>query len=204
MPSQPTPEPTHTVSPERTLTPTPLPTSTPTPKPTPTPLPTSTPTPKPIQRDAILPACLGEGVDQAAIYNPDQPGIHPLRAVTTGSSPNRWDKNIPADWLAESVNDLELVICIDDEVEKEIERCEYIGKGNLFVTRHQHKRTVRLVEAKTGTMVATHTFFGPLPRECNDIEFFSTSEQEQGKELDGGIVEITRIDLVLWLRPFVE
>lgn len=113
-----------------------------------------------VSAGSIRQVCAGQASPVAAPY--EGSSIHPMVFVMYGE-PHKWDSWIPVEWLADNPNDTQLVGCLDQQWVA-IETCRYVGGPNI--TRYRGDLTVRLVQARTGTLVAAHTFQGPDPREC--------------------------------------
>jgi hypothetical protein len=150
----------------------PPPTSTPIP-PTETPAPTDTPTPTftpvPTQSlttiiEAVQSAVQGVGMGEAAAYDHNKPGIHPIVIIATSDDLNDWNENLPESWMPLNVGQTELVASISYR-EIEINKTRYKGQGSgwIYVMRVRLDTVVTLYEAQTGDVVDTHTFQGADP-----------------------------------------
>jgi hypothetical protein len=98
------------------------------------------------------------------------------------------------------VENLELVVCIDQEESALVEECQYTfedGSGTATLSRYSTQVTLRLLEAQTGQEIAADTLVG-MPRECQDTEEFV--EDTTGSSMYGDVYE----ELEDWLRPYVE
>ena len=184
-------------------TPTPLPTltstSTPIP-PTETPVPTDTPiptfTPLPVQdlftiMDELLPVTQGTGVEEAAEYDPNDPGIHPIILIAS-TEQLKWSKVLPETWIPLRVSDTELVINLKFNLvfldkEKTIWR--------VWVGRFRTDTEAWLREAKTGKLLAYNLFVGQEPAPL-------TKRITVDTDFTGPPVSSSELEL--WLKPFVE
>ena len=142
-------------------TPTPQPTSTP----TPTATPTLTPTPAlPSILAAMAPVAEGQGVAEAAIYNPDEPGPHRLVLLETSGSPHAWNDRRLTDWLPSSVSETELVVLIGPEREVALGSARYKwGHEICEITRYRFEMDVEVRKARTGRTMWTDTLAGSDP-----------------------------------------
>jgi hypothetical protein len=138
-------------------------------------------------------ACDGTGIYDAAAYTRD-PGVHPLTMRNTEGRLHHWVARLPRLWVADSLSTLEQVVCEDAEEWVELPACAHYGGS--AARRLQHRVAVRLVEARTGAVVAARTFWGARPAACTPVEY------EPAAEIRGETVEPSR--LVEWLRPQVE
>ena len=106
----------------------------------------------------------------------------------------------PDGWRARFVENLELVVCVDQEENALVEECQYTfedGSGTVTLSRYSTQVTFRLLEAQTGQEIAADTLVG-MPRECQDTEEFV--ENTTGSSMYGDVYE----ELEDWLRPYVE
>lgn len=188
--------PTPTPLPTLTLTATPIP-PTETPVPTDTPIPTFTPLP--VQdlftiADELLPVTQGTGVEEAAEYDPNDPGIHPIILIAS-TQQFEWIKILPEEWMPLRVSETELVVNLKFNLVF-LDRNRYVFYGGRFwVGRFRTDTEVWLREAKTGKLLAYNLFVGQEPapfsgRITSDTDF--TGPPVSSSELE------------LWLKPFVE
>ena len=131
------------------------------------------------------------------------PGVHPVMVFRTlnAANYNRDTRVGTGDWSPKSLAETQLVACTDDSSVK-VEECPYTSKttGNTSTLfRYQNQVKIRLIAAKTGQTVATHTLMGTEPRECMDTETFSSGATSM--TLSGESVPVSQIQT--WLRPHV-
>lgn len=190
-------------------TPTPIPTQVPTATPIPpteTPLPTDTPaptfTPVPTQSlttiiEAVKSAVQGVGVDEAAAYDHNKPGTHPIIIVAPSDEAADWNSSLPKDWNPLNVSQTELVASISYR-EIVINKTRYKGQGSgwIYVTRVRLDTVVTLYEAQTGDVVDTHTFQGADPITFPPSLPYGTQYLYGDKVAYDTVIE--------WLRPHVE
>jgi hypothetical protein len=159
-PPTPTPLPSPTQPPPtETLTP---PTSTPTP--TDTPAPTATPVPTQsidVIVNHLKPVVEGTGVPEAAAYDPDKPGIHPVIFISPIHQ-GLYDVSLPKTWIPVNIGQTELVAAIrfNDVL---LETRNYIYRAIGKVGRYRVDTEVSLREARTGNLIAATTFSGSVP-----------------------------------------
>ncbi len=153
--------------------------------------------------DTMEPACMGQGIEQAAAYT-GGPGVHRVILVTLvqpASSGDLFDwraklrdftNELPSGWEPLAVRWTELVACIEEQ-ELVLETCQYTGPS---ITRYQYEMVVRLVEARTGMTIATHSLSGDLPRECQQTEDYWLTRLEGSPVPFSGVKD--------WLAQFVS
>lgn len=154
----------------------------------------------------VGPVCQGTPLPEAPSYTQTS-GTHPLVILELGSDGNYQygfidpdAYSLPESWDGDYVEEVELVVCVDQEENTLIEECPYTfedGSGSAVLSRYATEVTFRLVEAQTGREIATDTLLG-MPRECRDTEEFV--EGSEGTSVYGQVYE----DLESWLRPYVE
>jgi WD40 repeat protein len=106
----------------------------------------------------------GQGVPDAALYNPDEHGTHTVVLLTTsGTAYNDWNEEfLPYGWFPSSVSDTELAVLIGAEREIRLESANYIN--GAYVTAYRYEVDMEIREARTGKTLATSTFKGSDPR----------------------------------------
>jgi WD40 repeat protein len=128
----------------------------------------------------MLPVISGQGVPEAAVYNPDGPGPHPMILMTTSGTAyvekleetsiggfsyetlNDWNELLPFGWSPSVISETELVVLIGPEREINLGSQSYtIGPS---ITAYRYETDLELREARTGQTLATYTFEGSDPR----------------------------------------
>ena len=122
--------------------------------------------------------CNGQRVATAAAYQ-GGPGPHPVEAIHNGR--RIWTAP-SADWRPASTEETELIACVGPLDRVIIETCDYIGGPT--VTRYGYERTVTLVAARTGAVLAGRTFSGEPPRQCGQTEERSVRSLRGEKRVD--------------------
>jgi len=118
-------------------------------------------------RAALAGVCSRRGVAGAGAYAGE--GVHPVVLLSSSGEDHDWSDDLPHGWAAQSVEDAQLVACVDAEQESSIEVCEYIGPD---ITRYRYEVSLRLVEAQTGAEVASTVLGGNDPRQCQQTEAY--------------------------------
>jgi hypothetical protein len=138
----------------------------------------------------IAPACDGEKVPQAALYQ-EGPGPHPIEVLESG---RRLWATLPEGWQPTSVPETELVACVGPWEEYRLQVCPY--QGGPDITRYGYRRKVTLRTARTAEFIASETFTGDPPRECKKYEDPSLETLKGKRNLD-------RDEVLAWLGPYV-
>ncbi len=144
--------------------------------------------------ESLAPVANGEGVTEARPYAPDQNG--PPKLVILDNSASRpyksgyekWNWELSADWLPESLGVVDLVVVIKEQ-EVKLDSRQYT-KGSP-ITRYRWDLDVVMREAHAGTIVKSVTLKGPEP------EAFPEVAPVDKKRLDGDTVQL--LDLQEWL-----
>jgi len=118
-------------------------------------------------------ACSGQGVAEAAAYSGG--GFHPVVLLASSGESHAWSDDLPEEWYPGAVEAAQLVACVGEEDEREIEVCLYNGPS---ITRFQYQVSLRLVEARTGAQVASTVLEGSMPRECRQSEDYDLTRLE--------------------------
>lgn len=131
-------------------------------------------------------ACSGWGKYSAAEYKPGA-GPHPVVSI------NRNLYFLPFEWLPDPAQEIELVLCLGDEVRTTINTCQYTG--NHSWARIELSRKATLVTVRDAQVIAEKTFRGGEPANCPyqiSDSGFSTGTPVKSE------------DILEWMRPFIE
>lgn len=110
--------------------------------------------------------CQGIGIAQMPSYE-DQPGIHPLLLMEYGGRLHRWNDEVFEKWQPSNEHLPEIVACIGEFKSTTLGYCHYIGAGGTStVSRRQTSLDITLREARSGSIIASTTIYGPLVEEC--------------------------------------
>jgi hypothetical protein len=129
-------------------------------------------------------ACANRGVPGTAAFSRAEVRLHPI--VVFGGPMYK-------DWLPATLAATELVACVEAR-EELIERCTYTLGGSM--SRYQHKTTVRVMEALTGTLLREKTLLGTEPKPCPKAQPVG-DHRSHGSIVSGWSVEA-------WLKPIVS
>jgi hypothetical protein len=138
-------------------------------------------------------ACTYTDVPAAAVYS-NESGTHKTILFNTSGSLNRWNNDLPVNWISENTSKTELVACIGDEETFTIETCKYTGGPPI--TRYQHRRVVYIVNAKTGEEIGHEVLFGSVPEACP----YTTLKDKTS--ISGTVVALSEIQN--WLAEYVD
>ncbi len=194
-------------------TPTPLPTQTPTataipptntPIPTDTPVPTFTPTAVPTQSlitmiEALNAVTEGDGIPDAAAYDPDRSGIHPILINAPINQVNEWNTSLPDSWRPLNISQLELVAVLyfhNTQIDVRRYIVRHNSVGSFAVRSYRVDTEVILFEARTGEKVARTVFEGGEPPTLTDTLPAGTTAL-YGTTVASEVLQ-------LWLKSFVE
>ena len=152
---------------------------------------------------ALSEACFGSPVADAAAYAATS-GIHPAVGMQWyGADYSAYNYPIPDNAVAASVSETQVVFCLGEQEKVLVENCLYtyhnVDSPTHVVERSQYQQTIKLFEAKTGTLIAEGILIGQAPRECLDQEYFS--QDTKTVRLDGE--EVSDADVQAWLRPYI-
>jgi hypothetical protein len=133
----------------------------------------------------LVDVCRGKWVSEASLYSPT-PGRHPAVAVRDTADGLQLDSSlifglIPGEAQAQSLAETQVVLCVGKMQAIFIERCPYTMTDNSgvikVIDRYYYKQEARLVEAKTGRVVAVQNFTGNSPDYCGKTEWFSKNDK---------------------------
>jgi hypothetical protein len=132
------------------------------------------PTSKPFEV-FLGPVCNGVGSDQMPSFT-QHPGIHPIVIYETKDQHlHIWDGYIEKSWRPSSNNPPELVLCIE-LMKTNRGSCSYQGSGatgTLNLIQFSNWATLR--EARTGSVIASNTFYGKAPT-CPSVSTTGATE----------------------------
>lgn len=133
----------------------------------------------------LLEVCRGKWVGAAAPYSAS-PGKHPAVAVRDGDDGLQLDSSlvfglIPGETTARSLAEAQVVLCLGKMQSIFIDRCPYNKQDDSgvikVIDRYYYKQEARLIEAKTGRLIAVQNFTGSSPEYCNKTEWFSKNDK---------------------------
>lgn len=124
----------------------------------------------------LLEVCRGKRADAASIYSSSR-GTHPAIAVRNSGQLQLDTYLIPGETIAQTLAETQIVLCLGGVQEIFIESCPYGDEGgghySRSLERYYLKQEAKLIEAKTGRVVAVQSFTGSSPERCHKTEFFS-------------------------------
>lgn len=117
--------------------------------------------------------CSGKAVPEAAAYNPYSGLAHPLVIIEWQGGFHftyMYSHNLPIDWMPFSVDELQLVVCLDKVEDKLIQFCPYVystsGNDAGATLRIRYQQKVRVYAAKTGILIYSGYMYGSNPDAC--------------------------------------
>lgn len=114
---------------------------------------------------AVAPACAGSAIPGAGSF--EKASTNHVVVLDAEGGPSSWTGAPPMAWKPASLADTELVACISEETSVRIETCEYVGASPIV--RYRAERQVQIVDAGSGTVVASFAV-GDNPRDCQQSE----------------------------------
>jgi hypothetical protein len=145
--------------------------------------------------EVLRPAGQGVGVPEAAAYDPNKSGVHPIVIIATYEDNKLWNSYMPVSWRPMNVNQAELVaLFLYSEVV--VESVRVTRGGSIFKNRIRVDTEIILREALTGKTIATTFFKGGEPPEFPPGHYRGITAY-YGTKVAYETVE-------LWLKEFVE
>lgn len=129
---------------------------------------------------ALSSACGGNGVAGTAPY--PQGDLHPMVILDErGDVGVDTDHAVGLGWEPMAVRFAQLVACVSEEEDIQVEHCPYTleGGGAASITRVRYQRDIRVVEASTGRTALDKTLEGSNPQECPLFHTFSNLNQSE-------------------------
>ena len=78
---------------------------------------------------AMAPVAAGQGIPNAAAYDPDLPGPHRLVLLSASGAPLKWNKSLSAEVVPASINATELVVILGAEHRARLDSAGYSVNG---------------------------------------------------------------------------
>ena len=125
-------------------------------------------------------ACSGRGVAGTTPY--PQGDLHPTVILDErGQVGVDTDQGIGLGWEPMAVRFAQLVACVSEEEDVQVEHCPYTleGGGVASITRVRYQRDIRVVEASSGRTALDTTLEGSNPEECPLFHTFSNFSQNE-------------------------
>lgn len=133
----------------------------------------------------LIEVCRGKWVSGASPYSASS-GKHPAVAIRDSADGLELDSSllfglIPGEAAAQSLAETQAVLCVGKMQAIFIERCPYSMQNDAgvikVIDRYYYKQEARLVEAKTGRLIAVQNFTGNSPESCSKTEMFSKDDK---------------------------
>ena len=142
---------------------------------------------------ALGTACGGGGVPEASTY--PQGDFHPMVILDErGRVGVDTDEATRLGWEPMAVRFAQLVACVSEEEDVQVEHCPYTleGGGAASITRVRNQRDVRVAEASGGRTVFDRTLEGSNPQECPLFHQFSGFNQNE--TLSGSSIGFSKVE----------
>jgi hypothetical protein len=124
------------------------------------PSPESSPTPTSSIGESLAPVASGQGVEEAAVFDPDKDAPYQFFILDTSGEIHPWNDQLPSTWKPGQVSDTELVIVIAEGLDT-LNSQKYTDGGTM--TRYRREVIATIREAHTGFVVAEKSFIGAAP-----------------------------------------
>lgn len=136
----------------------------------------------PSLEELVASVCSGQGVPEAAAYDINEPGPHPVVVIYTDGTAHSWNEELQEDWKAQDITSVELVICIEPWVQ-EVEECEYTDNSgaSFVVTRRNFWVNYSISAAQTGEEIDSDMWSGIDADKC-PLEIASSTNYIDGEE----------------------
>lgn len=139
---------------------------------------------------AFSEVCRGTPAQEAGAWEAGGPGPYHVMVLDEEGGKSRFT-NVDAEWKADSVDDVELVACVREQM-REIQTCHYTG--NVTIDRYTEKVAVKVVVARSAQVIGSFKL-EDLPREC------PYNAKDAPSDLKGEVPLETLTDR---LMPFIE
>jgi hypothetical protein len=136
-------------------------------------LPPTPPPPKAKFPDTLAVVCRGKGVPQAAPFNKNTE-VHPAVVLKPTGKLHKWNERLQAGWQAESVEETELVVVVPPQ-KRTLLGVQTYPNGAPPIRRFQYDLDVRVLEARTGRLVA-YKHFQTVARPIMRVETWALTE----------------------------
>jgi hypothetical protein len=143
--------------------------------------------------DAAYTVCQGQSIPEAAVYGAAD-GKQKVVVLYDKGDSYTWESLMPGDTWPESLEDLTMVACLGEETSKDIQTCAYVGGPSI--TRYQYQRPIRLINAKTGEVIASGIVKAKKPGAC-----------PQSADRDKTTIRGPRVDkgnINQWLKEYIN
>ncbi len=154
---------------------------------------------------AMAPVAAGQGIPNAAAYDPGLPGPHRLVLLAESGAPLKWNKSLPAEVFPASINATELVVILGAEHRVRLDSAGYSVNGQpvasgeaTTVTRYRFERNIQVREARTGRTLESGSVPGTEPEPLP----FAIHGGQAYVDMDGK--HVTYGDLEGWLMCYLN
>jgi HEAT repeat protein len=155
------------------------------------------------QESAIIKAAAGvcqrKAFIKGAAFALSSGDIHPMVIINSSGEKHEYTDSLPLAWRAFYPEELEVVICLEDQTTEVVEKCKYTHSSlpapfNIrYINRKQYKQEGVLYAVVTGKKLADISISGSKPNSC-------PSSAKSIKDIFGS--ETTYAQLETWLKNF--
>lgn len=143
--------------------------------------------------------CDGQPAPAAAPYVPGSPARATLmQRGSTGSWTAQFGR-LRSEWASDTTETSAIVVCLDPEVERLAERCDY--EGGMVASRYQYDQRVRVLVAQTAVPLVDTVITGGDAPACPDI---LTGQAGSSYRYDGPHVTEATPTFEAILRPILS
>jgi len=138
---------------------------------------------------AMAPVVAGQGVPEAAVYQPNKVSVPKLVVLDTEGGPHYMNNYLNPDLLPTSINETELVIVVGER-KVELGRQSYyflVEENSYSVKRIRYEMDITVREALSGDVIMTRTYKGSEPGQ------FPSSVDNEVREISGSCVSFNDI-----------
>jgi hypothetical protein len=147
----------------------------------------------------LLDVCQGKRVNVSSTYAATV-GKHPAVSVISAQLDTEF---IPGGLVAPSLAETQVVLCMGAVQKIFIESCPYTTDGGSQATnsleRYYLRQDAKLIEAKTGRVIAIQSFTGKSPRYCHETELLNKNKRVE--QLTG--TDISTNDVERWVQTYL-
>ncbi|AKF03366.1 hypothetical protein DB32_000515 [Sandaracinus amylolyticus] len=147
---------------------------------------------------ALGSACDGQPVPTAAAYTPGAASRATVMQRGMGGGWSAQFGRLRSEWASDTTETTAIVVCLDDEVERLAERCDY--EGGMVANRYTYDQHVRIVVAQTAMPLIDTVIAGGDAPLCPEV---LTGEAGSSYRYDGPHVSEATATFEALLRPIL-
>lgn len=148
---------------------------------------------------AAAKVCQGTSLTEAADFQRNPPGIHPLVILNHSQAMHAWTLRLPVDWLPFTPEQLQLVVCMEEQKKITVQVCQYryrsSGMAAPSITRYRYETSGQAFAASSGKVLDDFKLKGDSPDACPWTTTTGTSS------ISGS--QVGYPDFLKWLKNFI-